>query len=137
MPRLSYLTETVLSNKITRNRIFLSFKDSPKKPLGRSPLRSLPPSLSCSWGSSLLSSPPQQYRKTKGLTHKKEAANIVCLLREQIQCIQSGLYLPSHHAGIGCQFVVSEGGGERARKRGSYVHCVMSTQSWCFVLFSF
>ena len=31
MQRLSYPTETVLSNKITRNRIVLSFKDSPRK----------------------------------------------------------------------------------------------------------
>ena len=39
MQRLSYPTETtVLSNKITRNRIVLSFKDSPRKPLGRRPL---------------------------------------------------------------------------------------------------
>ena len=38
MQRLSYVTETVLSNKITRNRIVLSFKDSPRKPLGRRPL---------------------------------------------------------------------------------------------------
>ena len=30
--RLSYPTETVLSNKITRDRIVLSFKDSPTKP---------------------------------------------------------------------------------------------------------
>ena len=37
MLRLSYPTETVLSNKITRNRIVLSFKDSPRKPLGRRP----------------------------------------------------------------------------------------------------
>ena len=37
MQRLSYLTETVLYNKITRNRIVLSFKDSPRKPLGRQP----------------------------------------------------------------------------------------------------
>ena len=37
MPRLSYPTETVLSNKITRNRIVLSFKDSPRNPLGRRP----------------------------------------------------------------------------------------------------
>ena len=37
MQRLSYQTETVLSNKITRNRIVLSFKDSPRKPLGRRP----------------------------------------------------------------------------------------------------
>ena len=36
--RLSYPTETVLSNKITRNRIVLSFKDSPRKALGRRPL---------------------------------------------------------------------------------------------------
>ena len=35
--RLSYRSETVLSNKITRNRIVLSFKDSPRKPLGRRP----------------------------------------------------------------------------------------------------
>ena len=35
MQRLSYPTETVLSIKITRNRIVLSFKDSPRKPLGR------------------------------------------------------------------------------------------------------
>ena len=37
MPRLSYLTETVLSNKITKKRIVLSFKDSPRKQLGRRP----------------------------------------------------------------------------------------------------
>ena len=36
MQRLSYPTETVLSNKITTNRIVLSFKD-PSKPLGRRP----------------------------------------------------------------------------------------------------
>ena len=30
MHRLSYATETVLSNEITRNRIVLSFKDSPR-----------------------------------------------------------------------------------------------------------
>ena len=35
--KTAYLTETVLSNKITRNRIVLSFKDSPRKPLGRRP----------------------------------------------------------------------------------------------------
>ena len=35
--RLSYSTETVLSNKITGNRIVLLFKDSPRKPLGRRP----------------------------------------------------------------------------------------------------
>ena len=34
---LSNLTETVLSNKIIRNRIVQSFKDSPRKPLGRRP----------------------------------------------------------------------------------------------------
>ena len=39
MQRLSYWTETVLSNMITRNKIVLSFKDSPRKPLGRRPLR--------------------------------------------------------------------------------------------------
>ena len=37
MQRLSYMTETVLSHKITRNRIVLSFKDSPRNPLGRRP----------------------------------------------------------------------------------------------------
>ena len=37
MQRLSYSTETVLSNKITRNKKVLSFKDSPRKPLGRRP----------------------------------------------------------------------------------------------------
>ena len=37
MQRLSYTTETVLFNKITRNIMFLSFKDSPRKPLGRRP----------------------------------------------------------------------------------------------------
>ena len=39
MQRQSYPTETVLllSNKITRHRIVLSFKDSPRKPLGRRP----------------------------------------------------------------------------------------------------
>ena len=39
MQRLSYPTEIVLllSNKITRNRIVPSFKDSPRKPLGRRP----------------------------------------------------------------------------------------------------
>ena len=38
MQRLSYPTETVLSNEITRDRIVLSFKDSPRKPLGQRPL---------------------------------------------------------------------------------------------------
>ena len=33
--RLSYPTETVLFNNITRKRIVLSFKASPRKPLGR------------------------------------------------------------------------------------------------------
>ena len=33
MIRLSYPTETVLSNKVSRNRIVLSFKDSPRTPL--------------------------------------------------------------------------------------------------------
>ena len=37
MQRLSYPTETVLSDKITRNRIVPSFKDSPRKPLRRRP----------------------------------------------------------------------------------------------------
>ena len=37
MQRLPYPTETVLSNKITEHRIVLSFKDSPRKPLGRRP----------------------------------------------------------------------------------------------------
>ena len=37
MQRLSFPTETVLSNKITKNRIVLSFKDSPQKPLRRRP----------------------------------------------------------------------------------------------------
>ena len=37
MQRMSYLTETVLPSKITRNIIVLSFKDSPRKPLGRRP----------------------------------------------------------------------------------------------------
>ena len=33
MERLSYLTKTVLSNKMTRSRILLSLKDSPTKSL--------------------------------------------------------------------------------------------------------
>ena len=37
MQRLSYPTETDLSNEIARNRIVLSFIDSPRKPLGRRP----------------------------------------------------------------------------------------------------
>ena len=37
MQRLSYPTKTVLSNKITRNRIVLSFKGSAGKPLRRRP----------------------------------------------------------------------------------------------------
>ena len=37
MQRPSYLTETVLSIKITRDRTVLSFKDSPRKPLGLRP----------------------------------------------------------------------------------------------------
>ena len=41
MQRMSYPTETVLSNKIIRIRIVLSFKDSPRKPLGRRPLSSV------------------------------------------------------------------------------------------------
>ena len=43
MQRLSYLTETVLSNKISSNRLVLSFKDSPRKPLRRRPCVALPP----------------------------------------------------------------------------------------------
>ena len=38
MLRLAYLTETVLSNEIAKNRIALSFKDSPGKPLRRRPI---------------------------------------------------------------------------------------------------
>ena len=38
MQRLSYPTEAVLSKKITRNRLVLSFKDCPRKPLGRRPI---------------------------------------------------------------------------------------------------
>ena len=38
MLRQSYPTETVLSNKTTRNRIVLSFSDSPRKSLGRRPI---------------------------------------------------------------------------------------------------
>ena len=41
MQRLSYPTETVLSNKITKNRIVPSFKDSPRKPLRRRPIGNL------------------------------------------------------------------------------------------------
>ena len=37
MQRLSCPTKTVLSNKINRNIIVQSFKDSPRKPLGRRP----------------------------------------------------------------------------------------------------
>ena len=37
MEILSYPTETVLSNKINRNRIVLSFKDNALKPLKRRP----------------------------------------------------------------------------------------------------
>ena len=37
MQRLSYPTETDLSTKITENRNVLSFKDSPRKQLGRRP----------------------------------------------------------------------------------------------------
>ena len=38
MQRLSYPTEAVLSKKIARNRLVLSFKDCPRKPLGRRPI---------------------------------------------------------------------------------------------------
>ena len=37
MQRLSYPTETVLSYKITRNRIVPSLNESPRKPLRRRP----------------------------------------------------------------------------------------------------
>ena len=37
MKRVSDPTDTVFSNKITRSRIVLSCKDSPRKPLGRRP----------------------------------------------------------------------------------------------------
>ena len=37
MQILSYPSETALSNKLTWNRIVLSFKDSPRQPLGRRP----------------------------------------------------------------------------------------------------
>ena len=40
MQRLSYPTEIVLSNEITRDRIVLSFQDSPRKPLRRRPTAS-------------------------------------------------------------------------------------------------
>ena len=40
MQRQSYPTETVLSKKITRNRIVLSFKDDFMKPLGQGPKES-------------------------------------------------------------------------------------------------
>ena len=42
MQRLSDPTETVLSKKITRNNIVLSFKDSPRKPLGQRPMVAMP-----------------------------------------------------------------------------------------------
>ena len=48
MQRLYYPTETVLSNKITRNRIFLSFKDSFINPLVRRP-NVFPPSSKQNW----------------------------------------------------------------------------------------
>ena len=45
MPRMSYTTtETVLSNKITRNRIVLPFNNNPKNSLGRRPHISVFPS---------------------------------------------------------------------------------------------
>ena len=48
MLRLPYPTETALSNKITENIIVLSFKDSPRIPLGRRPIvRSWSPLTSC------------------------------------------------------------------------------------------
>ena len=37
MQRLSYPTQAVLSNKINKNRVIISSKDSPRKPLGRRP----------------------------------------------------------------------------------------------------
>ena len=40
MQRLSYPAETVLYNKITRDRIVLSFKDGPRQPLRRRPKES-------------------------------------------------------------------------------------------------
>ena len=33
MQRLCHPTETVLTNKMTKNKIVLSFKDSPRKPV--------------------------------------------------------------------------------------------------------
>ena len=55
MQRLSYPTETDLTKKITRNRIVLSLKDSPRKPLGRRPafnseLESSPITVQLCWG---------------------------------------------------------------------------------------
>ena len=57
MQRLSYLTETLLSYKTNKNRIVLSFKDSPGKPIRRRPNNlasglemKLPPSLSLFFG---------------------------------------------------------------------------------------
>ena len=41
MQTLSYPTETVSSNKITRKRVVLSYKDSPRKILGRRPQATL------------------------------------------------------------------------------------------------
>ena len=42
MQRLSYPTETVISNKIMINRIVISFKHSPRNVLGRRPGVSYP-----------------------------------------------------------------------------------------------
>ena len=50
MQRLSSPTGTVLSNKITRNKIVPSFKDSPRKPLGWPPLKFFCSSASPSMG---------------------------------------------------------------------------------------
>ena len=71
MQRLSYPSETVLSNKITRNRIVLTFKVRPRKPLRRrtwfwvseptelrtgATVRVIDFLLTCIWASSLASS---------------------------------------------------------------------------------
>ena len=56
MQGLSHPTETVLSNEITKNRIVLSFKDSPRNPLRRRPCVLVPSfSLSAAICSLLLS----------------------------------------------------------------------------------
>ena len=83
MQRLSYPTETVLSNKITRNRIVLSFRDSPRKPLRRRPLLF-----------SMLFA-KEHFRHLVGINADFESSTNACLIL--LRKLRIGIYIGINH----------------------------------------